>query len=179
VAATISELPNRIVFDFDPGSRVRWSEVVDAARLLRRTLDKTGLESFPKTTGGKGLHVVVPLRPSADWRACLEFSRTVATEMERRDPGRFTTAFAKAGREKKILIDYLRNNRTNTSVAAFSTRARPGAPVSVPLRWNELRADLDPQSFTVLTVEKRLARLREDPWAGYWKCRQQLPKDTP
>jgi bifunctional non-homologous end joining protein LigD len=98
--------------------------------------------------------------------------------MERRQPDRYTTAFAKVGRERKILIDYLRNNRTNTSVAAFSTRARAGAPVAVPVTWTELKPTLDPASFTLKTVEKRLARQRKDPWAEYWRCRQKLPKNV-
>ncbi len=102
----------------------------------------------------------------------------MATAIEQAEPDRYTTAFAKAGRERKILIDYLRNNRTNTSVAAFSTRARRGAPVSVPLRWTELKPALDPSSFTVLTVEKRLSRLRGDPWDGYSRCTQRLPRPT-
>lgn len=102
--------------------------MIAAGRFVRRLLRSAGLESFPKTTGGKGLHVVVPLQPAADWRACLEFSRALAVALERHDRDVFTTAYAKAGREKKILVDYLRNNRTNTSVAAFSTRARPARP---------------------------------------------------
>jgi bifunctional non-homologous end joining protein LigD len=99
--------------------------------------------------------------------------------MERVHPDRYTTAFARAGRERKILVDYLRNNRTNTSVAAFSARARPGAPVSVPLRWRELTARLDPAAFTVQTIFTRLARLRGDPWEDYWSCRQRLPQAAP
>ena len=170
------EQPDRLVLDIDPGGRVPWTEVIEAARLVRRLLEKAGLESFPKTTGGKGLHVVVPLVPSADWQACLAFARALAMEMERRQPDRYTTAFAKAGRERRILIDYLRNNRTNTSIAAFSTRARPGAPVSVTLRWSELTPALNPVSFTVRTIEKRLTRLRADPWKEYWRCKQRLPE---
>lgn len=169
------EEPDRLVLDIDPGARVPWLRIVEAARLVRRLLERTGLDSFLKTTGGRGLHVVVPLKPSAGWQECLAFARGLAMAMERLQPDRYTTAFAKAGRERKILIDYLRNNRTNTSVAAFSTRARPGAPVSVPLRWDDLKPSLDPGAFTVLTIEKRLARLREDPWRAYWKCRQRLP----
>ena len=168
------ELPNRIVFDIDPGAQVSWARVVETARLVRQMLESVGLESFAKTTGGKGLHVVVPLAPRADWRACLEFSRAFAEAIARHDPGLYTTAFAKAGREKKILIDYLRNNRTNTSVAAFSTRARERAPVSMPVRWDEVTTALRPAAWTVLTVERRLTRLRHDPWAGYWKTRQRL-----
>ena len=170
------EQPDRIVFDIDPGAKVPWKEVIEAARLVRRRLDAAGLASFPKTTGGSGFHVVVPLIPSADWRTCLEFSRTFAAALEREFPDTYTTAFARAGRERKILIDYLRNNRTNTSVSAFSTRARAGAPVSIPVRWADVTPQTDPAAFNVKTVERRLARLRDDPWADYWTCRQRLPR---
>jgi bifunctional non-homologous end joining protein LigD len=127
-----------------------------------------------KTTGGRGLHVVVPLAPQLDWSECLEFSRRIAEALERRDPETYTTAFAKAGRERRILIDYLRNNRTNTSIAAFSTRALPAATVSTPLSWEELTPRLDPSRFTVETIPRRLARLKRDPWQDYWKLRQRI-----
>ena len=169
------DLPNRIVFDMDPGAHVPWARVVESARLVRKMLKTVGLESFPKTTGGKGLHVVVPLAPHADWRECLEFSRALSEAIERHDPALYTTTFAKAGRERKILIDYMRNNRTNTSVAAFSTRARPGGPVSMTLRWDEVTTALDPSAWTIATAERRLSSLRRDPWQDYWKCRQRLP----
>jgi bifunctional non-homologous end joining protein LigD len=173
------EIPDRIVMDIDPGGRVPWARVVEAAKLVRRLLHGVDLESFPKTTGGKGLHVVIPLAPRAGWRECLAFSRALADAIERHDPALYTTAFAKAGRDEKILIDYLRNNRTNTSVAAFSTRARPGAPVSVTLKWDEVTPTLNPAEWTVATVERRLARLRTDPWKDYWKARQRLsPRAT-
>jgi bifunctional non-homologous end joining protein LigD len=168
------EHPDRIVLDIDPGDRVSWRSVVATAKTIRKMLEHVDLASFAKTTGGKGLHVVVPLVPRADWRECLEFARTVAEVMTRLDPDLYTTAFAKAGRDAKILIDYLRNNRTNTSVAAFSTRARKGAPVSVPIRWEEVTAALKPQAWTVLTIEKRLSKLRQDPWKDYWSTRQRL-----
>jgi bifunctional non-homologous end joining protein LigD len=168
------ELPDRVVFDLDPGAKVAWRQIVAAARLVRKLLGDVGLASFAKTTGGRGLHVVVPLTPDADWKACLEFARRFAELIEERDPALYTTAFAKAGRERKILIDYLRNNRTNTSIAAYSTRAREGAPVSTPVRWEELKESLDPATFTIESVEKRLARLRRDPWAEYWTTRQTL-----
>jgi bifunctional non-homologous end joining protein LigD len=170
------EHPDRIVLDIDPGEKVPWKAVVGAARQVRSLLERADLQSAVKTTGGKGLHVVVPLAPRADWQECLAFSRAVAAAMERANPDLYTTAFAKAGRERKILIDYLRNNRTNTSVAAYSTRARAGAPVSVPLRWNELTAALDPSRFTVETIEARLRRLRGDPWREYRESRQRLSK---
>jgi bifunctional non-homologous end joining protein LigD len=167
------ERPNRIIWDLDPGPEVAFGEVVKAARTVREMLTVLKLESWVKTTGGRGVHVVVPMAPSRDWSECLEFSRAVAEALERNDARRFTTAFAKAGRESKILIDYLRNNRTNTSVCAYSTRARADGAVSWPLRWEELSSRLNPQAFTVATVRARLAR-RKDPWADYWKCRQKI-----
>ncbi|HVZ23135.1 MAG TPA: non-homologous end-joining DNA ligase, partial [Vicinamibacterales bacterium] len=168
------EQPDRIVIDLDPGERVSWPQVVDSARLVRRMLESVDLESYVKTTGGRGLHVVVPLAPKATWDTCLAFARTVAEAMVRHDAALYTTNFSKAGRRSQILVDYLRNNRTNTSIAAFSTRARPGATVSTPLSWTELAPSLDPASFTVVTVPQRLARQRKDPWAGYFRSRQQL-----
>ena len=168
------EEPDRIVLDLDPGPEVGWPEVVRAARVVRDAVRALGLEPFVKTTGGAGLHVVVPLVPEVRWEACLEFARGLATALARHDPRRFTTAFAKAGRERQILLDYLRNNRTNTSVAAFSARARPGAPVSVPLAWDELSARSRPERHTIRTVPRRLAALRADPWSGYDRARQPL-----
>lgn len=169
------ELPDRIVFDIDPGARVTWAQVIASARLVRKLLKRVALESFVKTTGGRGLHVVVPLTPKADWKACLDFSREMAELIEQTDPDLYTTAFARAGRERKILIDYLRNNRTNTSIAAYSTRARAGATVSTPLKWEELKASVEPSHWTIETVERRLTVLEKDPWVGYWTTRQVLP----
>ena len=164
--------PNRLVWDLDPGPDVAWPQVVTAAKLVRDVLATLGLTSWVKTTGGRGLHVVVPLAPHRSVKACLDFSRAVAGAIEQTDSDAYTTAFPKAGRESKILIDYLRNNRTNTSVCAFSPRARPGAYVSMPLDWSELR---DPPSrFTVVTAPRRLARLSRDPWKEYWTTEQEL-----
>ena len=170
------EQPNRIVLDLDPGPGVAWSKMVAAARLVRVALESRGLESWLKTTGGKGLHVVAPLVPAADWTACLEFARSVAFSIAEHEPRLYTTRFAKAGRESQILIDYLRNNRTNTAVAAYSVRARPHAPISVPLEWDELTPRLDPGRWTVKTIGRRLKALEagHDPWVGYFKCRQRL-----
>jgi bifunctional non-homologous end joining protein LigD len=170
------EYPDRVILDLDPGPRVAWNTVLDTAKAIRRLLQKLDLESFVKTTGGKGLHLVVPLVPQQDWSACLDFSRAVAEAMVGHDPDLYTTKFAKSGREAMILIDYMRNNRTNTSVAAFSTRAREGAPVSVPLAWTELTPKLDPAAFTVTTVPARVERQRNDPWADYGKTKQRLSK---
>jgi bifunctional non-homologous end joining protein LigD len=166
------ERPNRLVWDLDPGPRVTWKQVVAAARLVREMLRTLGLRSWVKTTGGRGLHVVAPLAPERDWAECLAFSRAVAEALERTD-ALYTTAFAKAGREQQILVDYLRNNRTNTSVCAFSTRARPGAPVSMPLAWTNLIRG--PEQWTVLTVPGRV-RKQTDPWEEYWHTPQRLTR---
>ncbi len=168
------EEPDRVVIDIDPGPEVAWPQVVAAARVVRAALAALDLESFPKTTGGRGLHVVVPLVPSASWAQCLAFAHAVAARMEATDPGLYTTEFAKAGREHKLLIDYLRNNRTNTSVAAWSPRARPTAPVSMPVGWRDVTPAFDPSTFTLPTLVTHLSRRRTDPWAGYWTCRQRL-----
>jgi bifunctional non-homologous end joining protein LigD len=127
-----------------------------------------------KTTGGGGLHVVAPIKRHRQWDECLAFSRRVAEALARADPATFTTTFAKKGRESKILIDYLRNNRTNTSIAAFSTRVRTGATVSMPIKWSELTPRLRPASFTAITVVPRLSRLHADPWSDYWICQQRI-----
>jgi bifunctional non-homologous end joining protein LigD len=168
------EQPNRIVWDLDPGPAATWEQVITAARTVREILRTLGLESWVKTTGGRGLHVVLPIVPRRDWSECLAFSRAVAEAISATGPALYTTAFAKHGREGKILIDYLRNNRTNTSVAAYSTRAQPGATISVPIAWTELTTRLRPEAFTVKTVPRRLARLRDDPWSGYWSSGQRV-----
>jgi bifunctional non-homologous end joining protein LigD len=167
------EQPDRVVFDLDPGPDVAWQDTIDAARLVRRALRTIELESWVKTTGGKGLHIVVPIVPARDWSDCLAFARAFATEIAAHDPDRFTTKFAKTGRAGQILIDYLRNNRTNTSVAAYSVRARAGGTVSMPIRWEELTPRLRPDRWTLQNVPKMLAR-RKDPWAGYFQARQRL-----
>ena len=167
------EQPDRIILDLDPGPAVPWAEMVKAARLVRDTLQHIGLQSWLKTTGGKGLHVVIPIVPSHDWSVCLEFARSVAATLVEHDPTRYTAKFSKRGREKQILVDYLRNNRTNTAVAAYSVRARATAAVSVPLRWEELTPRLDPARWTVRTVARRL-KTTKDPWTDYFRVKQKL-----
>jgi bifunctional non-homologous end joining protein LigD len=166
------ERPNRVVWDLDPGPDVSWKQVVAAALLVRDVLKTLGLASWVKTTGGHGLHVVVPIKSKRTVPECLDFSRAVSEVIATTEPRLYTTAFAKAGRDRKILIDYLRNNRTNTSVCAFSPRARPGATVSMPLAWNDLSDPL--ARWTLVTVPRRLARLRTDPWKDYWKSVQTI-----
>ncbi len=166
--------PDRIVWDLDPGPDVSWKQTVAAARLLRDALTTLTLKSWVKTTGGRGIHIVVPLEPKRDWSECLTFSRDVASALVQANPTLFTTTFAKRGRERKILIDYLRNNRTNTSVCAYSPRARPGAAVSMPLAWSDL--DEPPDRWTLMSARARLRRLRKDPWAGYWTTAQKIAR---
>jgi bifunctional non-homologous end joining protein LigD len=172
------ERPDRVVLDIDPGASVAWRSVVETARIVRDLLAAMDLQTFVKTTGGRGLHVVVPLKPRARWDECLAFAKAVAEVLVRRDPGMFTMQFSKKGRADKLLIDYLRNNRTNTSVTAYSCRARPSATVSVPLAWPELSAARTPDRFTLKTIEGRLARLAADPWREYWKSKQTLPRSA-
>jgi bifunctional non-homologous end joining protein LigD len=167
------ERPDRIVWDLDPGPQVTWKQVVASARRLRDLLKTLGLASWVKTTGGRGLHVVAPVTPSRDWSECLALSRAVGELLAQAEPETYTTAFAKAGRERKILIDYLRNNRTNTSICAFSPRARPGALISMPIDWSELNRG--PEQWTLITAARRLKR-RADPWAGYWTTRQKVTR---
>ena len=166
------ERPNRLVWDLDPGPRVSWKQVVRTALLVRGVLEALGLKTWVKTTGGRGLHVVAPLKRKRTVSECLDFSRAAADAIAKTNPRALTTTFAKAGRERKILIDYLRNNRTNTSVCAFSPRARPGAIVSMPLDWSELTEP--PQAWTLLTVPQRLERVRTDPWSDYWRSTQSI-----
>ena len=172
------EHPDRFILDLDPGPKVKWVEVVETARLIRERLQALGLESYVKTTGGKGLHVAVPVEPVLDWDRCLALSRAIAGLIEAERPKRYTLNLSKAGREDKILIDYLRNNRGSTAVAAFSTRAKPQATVSVPLDWDELSPKLTNEQFTVNTVARRLARLKQDPWANFFRKKQKLPSEV-
>jgi len=172
------ERPDRVIVDLDPGPRNTWPEVLEAAELVRVAFETLGLRSFVKTTGGKGLHVVVPLVPERDWDTCLEFVRGVSEFIVRQHPTRYTTAMPKAGREQKILLDYYRNHRGSTAIAAFSTRARAGAPVSVPLAWDELSPTLTSAHFTVANVRERLRRLKRDPWREYWTVRQRISAEA-
>lgn len=169
------ERPDRVVFDLDPDPTVDWPRVVEAARELRARLAGMKLTSFVKTTGGKGLHVVVPIAPVAPWAEVKAFAQSVARAMAQEAPHAYTTNMRKAERKGRIFIDYLRNERGATAVAPYSTRARPGAGVATPIDWRELSASLDPRAFNVRTVPARLSRRRRDPWQEMDALRQALP----
>ena len=167
--------PNWIVFDLDPGDGVPWSEVAKSAHDTRKRLQAIGLESFCRTTGGKGLHVVVPLAPEADWSVVKPFCRAFAERMAAEEPTRFLAHLKIADRKGRILVDWLRNGLGATAIGSFSPRARPGATVATPVTWREVTAKLDPAAFTVMTVPARLARLRAGPWKGFADIVQGLP----
>jgi len=169
------ERANRLIFDLDPGPGVTFKDVVEAAREVRDRLHRVKLTSFVKTTGGKGLHVVVPIRP-APWPVAKEFANTVAVSMAKDEPKRYTANASKARRRGRIFVDYLRNSREATAVVPYSTRARPGAPVAVPLSWNELSSLKSADQYTVKNLAQRLSRLGSDPWAAMGRSRQALPK---
>jgi bifunctional non-homologous end joining protein LigD len=169
------EKPDMIILDLDPGEGVPWSRVIDAARDVKQRLEAAGLAAFVKTSGGKGLHVVAPLKPSAGWDDVKAFAKGMADDMAQDEPERYVSTITKSKRKGKILVDYLRNGRGNTAVAPYSTRARKGAPVSMPLAWDELSEAIGPAYFTVLNASQRLASLDADPWKDFRGSARSLP----
>jgi bifunctional non-homologous end joining protein LigD len=172
--AAALETPDRIVFDLDPDPSLGWPAVIAAAREVKTRLDALGLRSFLKTTGGKGLHVVVPLVPEGSWAEANHVARAIADTMARDEPKAYVAEMSKARRVGRVFVDTMRNHRGATSVAAYSTRARPGAPVSTPLAWDELTGSLRPDAWTLANIGDRLAS-GVDPWRDYATTRQNLP----
>ena len=166
--------PDRMVFDLDPGEGTPWPRVREAALLTRTLLDELGLEGFLKTSGGKGLHVVVPLTPRADWDTVKGFSQAVVQHLAQTIPDRFVAKSGPANRVGKLFVDYLRNSHGATTAAAFSARARPGLGVSMPTAWEQLSDLKSGAQWTVQTAREHLSFEKSDPWAGYWTKKQTL-----
>ena len=170
------ELPDRIIFDLDPGEGVTWAQLQDAALLARGFLTELGLDSWLKTSGGKGLHVVVPLEPKLDYQKVKALSHAVVQRMAKVIPQRFVAKMGGANRIGKIFIDYLRNGHGQTTVAAFSARARPGLGVSMPVSWEQLPELKSGAQWNIKTAREYLSFQQSDPWAEYWQRRQTLLK---
>jgi bifunctional non-homologous end joining protein LigD len=168
------DCPDRLTIDLDPAPDLPWQRVVEGAQLARTLLEELGLVCFLKTTGGKGLHLVVPLLKHHTWSEAKEFSKAVATHLAKVLPDRFTANMAKSRRVGRTFVDYLRNDEGATAVAAYSPRARPGAPVSLPLRWDELTTDMNPAQWNLKTVPARLETMEGDPWQGYGEAAKEI-----
>jgi bifunctional non-homologous end joining protein LigD len=169
------EQPDRLIFDLDPGEGVPWSATIDGAQEVRRRLDDLGLASFLKTSGGKGLHVVVPLEPRAPWEEAKGFTETIAAAMAADQPDKYVATVSKRARSGRIFIDYLRNGRGATAVAPYSTRSLPQASVSTPIGWDEVSQSLKSDHYTLDNIGHRLRFLQRDPWEGFFKIKQRLP----
>jgi bifunctional non-homologous end joining protein LigD len=168
--------PDRLTFDLDPDDKVSWDDLKQAALLVKTLLENVGMQAFLKTTGGKGLHVVVAIEPSIGWEDARGFTKAAAELLERTFPDRFTSKLLKTSRGGKIFIDYLRNAEGATAVGAYSIRARANAPVSTPIEWNELGRDVRFDYFNVSSVMKRVAKLKRDPWAEMVAAARPLDK---
>jgi bifunctional non-homologous end joining protein LigD len=171
------EHPDRLIFDLDPDETLAWSVLTDAAAEVRKRLKSIGLESFLKTTGGKGLHVVVPVAPKLEWPAAKEFAHGFVNSMEKANPSLYLTKMTKAARKGKIYLDYLRNERGATSVAPFSPRARVGGPVSLPLKWTDLKLPERPV-FRVADFNEWKGRLKTDPWKAMEGMKQRITAEV-
>jgi bifunctional non-homologous end joining protein LigD len=173
--ATVKNIdkPDRMVFDLDPGEGISWSNVLEAAELTRTLLQELGLESFLKTSGGKGLHVFVPLKPRDDWETVKSFAKAVSEHLAKVIPSLFTAVSGPNNRRGRVFVDYIRNNRGATTVAAFSVRARPGLGVSTTCSWKEISTLTSGAHWNISNVRDRL-EFGEDPWAEYFKTKQIL-----
>ena len=170
------EEPDRLIFDLDPGEDVPWSAVIEAALETRERLRKVGLASFVKTSGGKGLHVVVPIVPRVGWEEAKAFTASIAEAMSKDDPKRYVATMSKRARQGRVFVDYFRNGRGATAVAPYSTRARPEASVSTPLAWEELSLGVRADQFTIDNLRQRLDFFSGEPWPDFFALRQQLPR---
>jgi bifunctional non-homologous end joining protein LigD len=169
------ETPDRLVIDLDPDPALDFETVREAAFQLRRSFEAVGLESFPLLSGGKGIHIVVPLQPVAKWETVREFAKAFCTTLAEADPKRFTVALPKKERRGRIFLDFLRNQRTATAIMPYSARARAGMPVAAPVTWEEL-ADIDrSDAFTIADVEELLQRAKSTELKRWSRTAQNLP----
>jgi bifunctional non-homologous end joining protein LigD len=168
------EKPDWIVVDLDPDEALPFANVADAALEVRELFRAIGLESFVKTTGGKGLHVVAPFVPEHDWDTVKTLTQAIATSLESKSPARFTANMAKKQRVGRIFVDYLRNGEGSTAVLPYSPRNRPGLAVAMPIPWSDVKK-VDPREFDVRTVPSIVARQKKDPWATFASRDQRLP----
>jgi bifunctional non-homologous end joining protein LigD len=173
-AAPDLEHPDRIIFDLDPDPSLPWSTMLEAAALLRVVLDELGLQSFPKTSGGKGFHIVVPLVRRHSWDEVKGFAQAVAQHMARIVPERFSAVLGPRNRVRKIFIDYLRNGRGASTVAPFSVRARPGLGMSMPVSWAELAEVKRSDQWSMAAAIYHQRTYKGDPWESYWDTRQRI-----
>ncbi len=171
------ERPDQLVFDLDPGEGVTWRDVVEGARDLRNRLESAGLKTFVRTSGGKGLHVVIPIDRRTSWEVLKAFAKSVADTMSRDVPNRYTATMSKAKRRGKVFIDYLRNQRGATAIVSYSTRRRKGAPVATPLAWDELSVRTKADMYNIGNLPRRLDRLKSDPWADFASIRQSITQE--
>ena len=171
------ERPDWIVMDLDPAEDVGWSAVVDAALTMRERLEAIGLTGFVKTTGGKGLHITVPLVRRAGWDVVKDFAHALALDLAEREPARFLVNMSKSKRVGKIFVDYLRNGRGNTAVLPYSARARDGLPVAMPIEWSEVEK-VTPEQFDVRSALAWIAARDRDPWAELRSARRAISKDV-
>lgn len=168
------EYPDRIIFDLDPSPDVSWKKVVAAAFEIKQYLNDYHLKSYVKSTGGKGLHVVIPIKPEYTWNHVKTFSRVFVTFLSLQHPDKYLSKQTKSQRTGKIFVDYFRNQRGATAIAPYSPRARIHAPVATPLEWDELTSHIKDTTFTVRTISKRLKKLRKDPWKDFFNNQQSL-----
>ncbi|KYG60548.1 hypothetical protein AZI85_11080 [Bdellovibrio bacteriovorus] len=168
------EHPDLIVMDFDPGPGTSWKQVVQAVEDLKEILDDLGLKSFLKVSGGKGLHVHIPVAPIYSWDQIKSFSQTLAQEMAHRNPDMYTTTISKKARDKKIFVDYLRNGRGATAVMPYSLRAREKSAVAMPIDWKDLKKIKGPDQFTLEKAIEHLKHRKVDPWKDYFKYNQKI-----
>ncbi|EHL30856.1 non-homologous end-joining DNA ligase [Legionella drancourtii] len=171
------EQPDILIFDLDPAPDVPWSKVVAGAFDVREHLAQYQLQSFVKSTGGNGLHVVVPIKPEYDWEQVKRFTQVFVQFLEQLKPHEYISTMTKSKRHGKIFIDYFRNQRTATAIGTYSSRARLHAPTSTPLAWEELSGRMEDTVYTIKTLPQRLKELKEDPWNDFWNVKQSLRLD--